>query len=270
MLGGHVVPLSDGAEPTLLCSLGTKGARSSACPLGQRGVAMGSQIRPLSPGAPRSPTVGVPWKPVPHQPGHLPPGWPWVTASCRLLSGPRASRSLDVQLRRESAAASRSEGQRGDDFSPVPGAQLAPFCPWPEPLSLPSTLQATIQTRTARTTGWRLRTSGIRLGALSTAPPKVSQRGLASWGLGRPRMQQPGRAAGAGCGVLAGGGPCPQHLQSRGREVWGGVGLSLGTPAARTAQAGPHRAAGAGVRLQSVGVPRGDCSLAPTVRAFAP
>lgn len=67
------VPWVTVLSPLPSSSLGTKGARSSVCPQGQPGVATGSQIRPSSPGAPRSPTVRVPQRMVSRQPAR-PPG----------------------------------------------------------------------------------------------------------------------------------------------------------------------------------------------------
>lgn len=80
-LTGAPRALRDSCDPWVMVlsppsppSLGTKGARSSACPLGQRGVATGSQIHPSSPGAPRNPTVRVPLRVVSRQPARLLPG----------------------------------------------------------------------------------------------------------------------------------------------------------------------------------------------------
>lgn len=139
-----------------------------------------------------------------------------LPASCWLLSGPWASRSLDVQPR---------GSLRPHPIQGVSGEATAPRGPGPArhppPLArarvLLSTLQATTPTRiascpwmsraahtppptrqTVRTMGWRLRTNGTQLGALSTAPPKVSR-----WE------------------VLAGGRPCAQHLQAEAGAPWG-------------------------------------------------
>lgn len=59
VVGGNVPPPGSGTEPALP-SLGTKGARSSACALGPRGAASGSRTRPSSRGTARSPPVSAP------------------------------------------------------------------------------------------------------------------------------------------------------------------------------------------------------------------
>lgn len=153
VLGESCVSLGDGAQPTLPISPGTKGARSSACPLGRLGAAMGSQICPLCPRAPRSPTVRVPRRCSPICLHFCPPGasqgpprGPWVTGSpWSLPVCPTAHGHQRTSFGEVSATVSPSENQQGSSSPQMPGTQRALPCPWqearprPEPLSLLAT-----------------------------------------------------------------------------------------------------------------------------------
>lgn len=250
---------------------------------------MGSQIRPLPPGAPRSTAVCVPWKAVPHPPGHLPPVGPLGGASCWLLSGPWASWSLDL---REKSMAHPIQKVNRETIAPQCPGPAGPTLPWPKPLSLLSALQATIQTQiaschwmskaapmpprtrqTARMIGWRLRTNGTRRGAPSTAPRKVSQcwamaclrACLPGWEQRRRGGARGGRGRGwAGPQVGgAGWGEGPVHSIC-GAEAGRPWRVSLGTLTSRTPRSWSRSLLGTPVlRLQDVEVERGDCSLGP-------
>lgn len=94
--------------------------------------------------------------------------------------------------------------------------------------------------------------------------PKGEPAGLSELGGGASQDAAAWEGSGGGgAGCWPGEGPVLNICRAEAGKSEGGGRFSLGTPAARTAQAGPYCAAGAGVRLQSVGVPRGDCSLGP-------
>lgn len=200
-------------------------------------------------------------------------GGPWASpswgagggAASWLLSGPWASRSLDIQAQRTSVAHPIQKVPRG---TIAPRAQLAPLSPWPEPPALPPSPQSRTRTRTAscpwmskaaptpprtrqtaRTMGWRPRASGTRLGAPSTAPLKVRPCWVACL---RPAScdgeQQPGGGTAGGVDsrveVLAGEGPVHSICRA---EAGRSLRVSSGPPTSRTPLAGPECCWGAGV-----------------------